>query len=87
MIIDTGDSPPTNVKKIYYGIFETLIMQKTINMLMSYNFITQDYERSFNSNIVLAPKPHQEEVENIENYIWIFFISYIALNTITQAIN
>ena len=87
MVINTGNAPPVSVKKLHYGLFETLIMQKTIDMLLSYNFIVQDYSSPYNSNIVLAPKPHQEDIKNIDDYIWRFCISYIALNLITRVIN
>ena len=62
-------------------------MQKTIDNLLSNGLIVQDTDSSWNSNIVLAPKPHQEDVDNIDEYIWRFCISYVALNLITKVIN
>ena len=36
------------------------------------------------SNIVLAEKPYQEHVTNIDNFIWLMFVSYRKLNKITK---
>ena len=38
------------------------------------------------SRIVLAPKPYQEEVEDINDFVWRFCISYIPLNQVTKII-
>ena len=72
MVIGTGASP---------------IMQKTIDVLLKSGLIIEDSESSWNSNIVLAPKPHQEHVTGINDYIWRFCISYAALNLVTRVIN
>ena len=87
MVIDTGASPPVNAKKIHYGIQESPIMQKTIDVLLKSGLIIEDSESSWNSNIVLAPKPHQEHVAEINDYIWRFCDSYVALNLVTRVIN
>ena len=87
MVIDTGASPPVNAKKIHYGIHESPIMQKTIDVLLKSRLIIEDSESSWNSNIVLAPKPHQEHITEIDDYIWRFCISYVALNLVTRVIN
>ena len=87
MVIDTGASPPVNAKKIHYGSHESPIMQKTIDVLLKSGLIIEDSESSWNSNIVLAPKPHQEHVTEIDDYIWRFCISYVALNLVTRVIN
>ena len=36
------------------------------------------------SLIVLAPKPHQEHVEDIKDFVWRMCVSYRALNAITK---
>lgn len=87
MIIDTGASPPVNCKKVHYGLHESPIMQKTIDNLLSNGLIIQDSDSSWNSNIVLAPKPHQEDITDIDEYIWRFCISYVALNLVTKVIH
>eukprot|EP00977_Amphora_coffeiformis_P020518 scaffold8331_cov115-Amphora_coffeaeformis.AAC.1 len=35
------------------------------------------------SQIVLAPKPHQEHVTNIDDFIWRLCVSYRKLNSVT----
>jgi hypothetical protein len=35
---------------------------------------------------LLAPKPHQEHVKNIDNFVWHFCVNYIPLNGITHVI-
>ena len=62
-------------------------MQKTIDVLLKSGLIIEDSESSWNSNIVLAPKPHQEYVTEIDDYMWRFCISYVSLNLVTRVIN
>jgi hypothetical protein len=35
---------------------------------------------------LLAPKPHQEHIQNINDFIWHFCINYIQLNSVTRII-
>jgi hypothetical protein len=86
-VIDTGDSKPTVARNIRYGIHETPIMQRAIESLLSNDQIEIDDDSSWLSRIVLAPKPHQEEVLEISDFIWRFCISYIALNQVTKVIS
>ena len=86
-VIDTGDSKPTVARNIRYGIHETPIMQKAIESLLKNDQITIDDDSSWLSRVVLAPKPHQEEVVEISDFIWRFCISYIALNQVTKVIS
>ena len=39
---------------------------------------------SWGSMIVLAPKPHQEHVTNIDDFVWRMCVSYRKLNSITK---
>ena len=87
MVVKTRDAPPVSVKTLHYGLYKTPIMQKTIDMLLHYKFVTQDYSSPYNLNIVLATKHHQEDINNIDDYIWRFCISYISLNLSTRVIN
>ena len=41
-------------------------------------------EGSLGSSIVLAAKPHQEHIKNIDNFIWIMCVSYRILNAIKK---
>ena len=87
MVIDTGSSPPVNCKKLHYGVHESPIMQQTIDALQKTGFIIEDKNSPWNSNIVLAPKPHQENITDIDEFIWRFCISYVALNLVTLIIS
>jgi hypothetical protein len=35
---------------------------------------------------VLAPKPHQEHVPHIKDFVWRFYVNYIPLNLVTRII-
>ena len=87
MVIDTGSSPPVYCKKLHYGVHESPIMQQTIDALQKIGFIMEDKTSTWNSNIVLAPKPHQEHITDIDEFIWRFCISYVALNLVTLIIS
>jgi hypothetical protein len=85
-VIDTGDSPPIAVKKILYGPKETPIMQKAIATLKKVGQIHQITDGRWLFKAMLAPKPHQEHVRNIDNFVWRFCINYIPLNSVIQII-
>ena len=70
MVIDTGDSKPIAVRQPHYGLHETPIMQKTIDNLAKLNHIKPDTLSPWAFGITLAPKPHQEDVTDIEKYVW-----------------
>jgi hypothetical protein len=82
-IIDTGDSPPIAIKKNLYGPKETPIMWKAIAALEKVGQIHQVTDGCWLFKALLAPKPHQEHVCNIHNFVWRFCINYIPLNFIT----
>jgi hypothetical protein len=84
MVIDTGDAKPIAVRQPHYGLHETPIMQKTIDNLLKLNHITKDTLSPWAFGITLAPKPHQEHVTDIDDYIWRFCVNYIRLNMITR---
>jgi hypothetical protein len=83
MVIDTGNHQPVAVAKPHYGMHETPIMQHTIDQLLDMGFIVKDTTSPREFKITLAPKPHQENVTEIENYVWRFCTNYIRLNMIT----
>ncbi len=85
-VIDTGDSPPIAVKKILYGPKETPIMQKAIAALKKVGQIHQITDGRWLFKALLAPKPHQEHVQNIDNFVWCFCVNYIPLNSVTPTI-
>jgi hypothetical protein len=77
-VIDTGRARPISMKKIHYGPHETPIMRKCIAALES-----QIHDGEWLFKALLAPKPHQEHVSNINNFVWRFCINYIPLNQVT----
>ncbi len=85
-VIDTGDSLPTAIKKILYGPKKTPIMWKAIAALEKVSQIHWITDGCWLFKALLAPKPHQEHVHNIDNFVWRFCVNYIPLNSITQII-
>jgi hypothetical protein len=59
-------------------------MEKTINWLLELGHIQREVLSPWGLRIMLEPKPYQEHVEDIKDYIWRFCINYILLNKITQ---
>ena len=84
--IDTGSAPPIAVKNIHYGPHETPIMRKCIAKLAEIGHISQVTDGRWLFKALLAPKPHQEHVKQIDNFVWRFCVNYIPLNSITRAI-
>ncbi len=85
-VIDTGDAHPIAVKKIQYGPKELPIMQKAIAAVEKVGHIRKIHDGRWLFKAVLAPKPHQEHVHNITNFIWRFCVNYIPLNLVTRII-
>ena len=87
--IDTGKSKPTVAKNLRFGIHERPIMQSAIDSLLEKSQIAPDTESEWLSKPVLAPKPHQEDItgDKIDDFVWRFCISYIALNQVTKIIS
>ncbi len=74
------------MKKIQYGPRETPIMRKCIAALAKIAHIRQMHDGEWMFKALLAPKPHQEHISNIANFVWWFCINYIPLNQITRPI-
>jgi hypothetical protein len=85
-VIDTGNSTPIAVKKINYGTRETPIMRKSIAALEKVGHIKQIHDGQWLFKATLAPKPHQEMVRNIKDFVWRFCVNYIRLNQVTKLI-
>ena len=82
--IDTGDSKPVCYHQSSYDIHERKIMDKHIQIFEANNWIC-DCEDPWGSLILLAPKPHQESCNNIQNFVWRLCISYRSLNRVTKS--
>ena len=84
--IDTGDATPVCCKKPHYGPHESKIINKHIRVLLGNAWITQ-CEGGWGSPIVLAPKPHQEPIDDIDEFVWRICVSYRGLNTVTPRLS
>jgi hypothetical protein len=76
-VIDTGDAKPIAIKKIIYGPREVPIMRTTIAALEKVSHIQQMTDGHWLFKALLAPKPHQEHVCDIDKFVWRFCINYI----------
>jgi hypothetical protein len=85
-IIDTGSARPICVKNIHYGPRETPIMEKCIAALEKLGHISQTHTGRWLFKALLAPKPHQEHITNIDDFVWRFCVNFIPLNTVTKVI-
>ncbi len=68
-VIHTGAAHPIAVKKILYGEQETVIMRRCILALAKVGHIRQILDRRWLFKALLAAKPHQEHVRNIEDFV------------------
>ena len=82
-VIDTGDSPPVASRQPNYGIYERPIMLKFLEDL-KHNGLIREENGPWASSLVLAPKPHQEDIDDIDEYIWRMCVNYRPLNAVTR---
>eukprot|EP00957_Ditylum_brightwellii_P092553 7047930-Ditylum_brightwellii.AAC.1 len=61
-------------------------MEKNIKQLLDKGHIMPDTTSPWGFRITLAPNPHQEDVEGIQDYVWRFCINYIMLNMMTRPV-
>ncbi len=61
-------------------------MQKAILAIEKVGHICQIHDGQWLFKAVLAPKPHQEHICNIGNFVWRFCVNYIPLNLVTHII-
>jgi hypothetical protein len=85
-VINTGSARPISVKKILYGERETIIMHKCIAALAKVGHIVQTTDGKWMFKALLAPKPHQEHIRSIDEFIWRFCVNFIPLNSVTKLI-
>ena len=82
--IDTGTSPSTCCRPPNYGPNEGEIIMRHIKVLLANLWIRECSGGSYGAPIVLAPKPHQEDIDDISDFVWRMCVSYRALNKITR---
>jgi hypothetical protein len=85
-IINTGTTRPIAMKKIFYGECKTVIMRHCIAALAKVGHIVQFTDGQWLFKALLAAKPHQETVHNIEDFVWRFCVNYNPLNGVTLLI-
>jgi hypothetical protein len=85
-VIDTRDAQSVAIKNIIYGPKETPIMWDVIAALAKVGYIWQIHDGRWLFKALLAPKPHQEHVPDINKFVWLFYVNYIPLNSVTQII-
>jgi hypothetical protein len=85
-VIDTENAPSIAAKKILYGECETVIMRRCITALAKVGHIVQITDGPWLFKALLASKPHQETVHNIQDFVWHFCVNYIPLNGVTLMI-
>jgi hypothetical protein len=61
-------------------------MQKAVVALEKVGQIHQITNGRWLFKAVLAPKPHQEHVRHIEDFVWRFCVNYVPLNLVTRVI-
>lgn len=59
-------------------------MRKCIAALQKLGQISQVHGGRWMFKALLAPKPHQEHVRHIEDFVWRFCVNYIPLNAVTR---
>jgi hypothetical protein len=84
--VNTGTARPIAVKGNNYGPYETPIMRKCIAKLKQLGHISQINKGPWLFKALLAPKPHQEHIKDIADFIWGFCVNYIPLNAVTCVI-
>ena len=81
--IDTGRAQPVCCPNPSDGLHESEIMREQLAVLEKRGWIMRYEEGAWGSSIVLAPKPHQEDVHCIDDFIWRLCVSYRSLNSVT----
>jgi hypothetical protein len=61
-------------------------MRKSIAKLEKVGRIKQIHDDQWLFKATLAPKPHQETITDIGDFVWRFCVNYIWLNQVTKLI-
>ncbi len=59
-------------------------MRDAIAALAKVGYIRQIHDGRWLFKALLDPKPHQEQVRDIDNFVWRFCVNYIPLNSVTR---
>ena len=69
-VIDTGMNRPVSCRSVTYAPLETPLIKKDIAKLLRNKMIKQVFNGEWLSKGLLAPKPHQEDITDIEDFVW-----------------
>jgi len=61
-------------------------MRKCVATLQKLGHISQTRFGAWLFKALLAPKPHQEHIMDIDDFVWRFCVNYIPLNAVTRVI-
>jgi hypothetical protein len=61
-------------------------MRNPITALEKVGHIQQIHNGRWLFKALLAPKPHQEHVHDIDKFVWRFYVNYILQNSVTRMI-
>lgn len=67
-VIDTGKSKPVSIKPPDYGLRESVLMMDQIGVLKHNDWIREFPHGGWGAGLVLAPRPHQENVTACQKY-------------------
>ena len=81
--IDTGGATPVCCRQPSYGPYESRIIMKQVEQLLHNEWI-EECGGPWGSMIVLAQKPHQEHITDINEFVWRMCVSYRKLNSVTK---
>ena len=70
--IDTENTAPIAYRNPNVGPLETPIITKAIAKLLELGHIEPIFDGSWLSKPILAPKLHQENIINIDDFVWRF---------------
>ena len=77
--INTGDAKPIACMNVTFGPRKLPIIEKAISKLLSLWHIEQIYDDEWLSKPLIAVKPHQKNVTDIDDFVCGFCVSYIFL--------
>ena len=81
LYLDTDNSPPICCRQPMYGFHESKIMTKPIADLEASGLITNS-EEYLGSLLLLAEKTYQESCNNINAFMWRFYVNCRPVNRI-----
>ena len=85
--IYTGNARPIRRRKPTFGPLETPLIDKSIAKLVELGHAKHIYHGEWLSKPHLDAKPHQENITDVEDFVWRFCVNYITLNSITKIID